>query len=141
MTKNNSATETKTKNNKATRVLNWIKKYPEAGNAEVAAQMGASVGYVWRLRRLGVSVVEPVETPLKPISANAIQMGGDHYKQSAVQPWDVFDTWPLQQRIGAYRANCTKYVMRLDSKDTPLLNAQKLAHYAQKLVEVLEQAQ
>ncbi len=46
--------------------------------------------------------------------ARDVQMGGDHYKTKAVQPWDVYDTWPLEQRIGAYRANCTKYVMRLD---------------------------
>lgn len=71
--------------------------------------------------------------------ANDIQEGGDHYKNMGVQPWDVYDTWPEEQRIGAYRANCTKYVMRLDAKDTRLLNAKKLRHYAQKMVEVLEE--
>lgn len=73
--------------------------------------------------------------------ARDTQVGGSHYKTKAVQPWDVYDTWPREQRIGAYRANCTKYVMRLDDKDTPLINAQKLLHYAQKLVEVLEEQQ
>lgn len=73
--------------------------------------------------------------------ARDVQMGGDHYKTKAIQPWDVYDTWPLGQRVGAYRANCTKYVMRLDDKDTPLLNAKKLLHYAQKLVEVLEEGE
>ena len=73
-----------------------------------------------------------------PKSARDTQEGGDHYKHLGIQPWDVFDTWPIEQQIGAYRANCTKYVMRLDHKDSPLLNAQKLAHYAQKLVEVLK---
>lgn len=70
--------------------------------------------------------------------ANDVQEGGDHYKKMAVQPWDVYDTWPEEQRIGAYRANCIKYAMRLDAKDTRVLNAKKLAHYAQKLVEVVE---
>lgn len=75
------------------------------------------------------------------MSANEVQEGGDHYKRMGVEPWDVFDTWPEEQRIGAYRANCTKYVMRLDTKDTRLLNAKKLRHYAQKLVEVLEEVE
>lgn len=132
-----------TKDNKATKVRNFIENNPGWGNKDIAAQLGVSQSYVWIIRRQiahNIGAVAPAEA-LKPISANDIQMGGDHYKQHAVQPWDVFDTWPTEQRIGAYRANCTKYVMRLDSKDTPLLNAQKLAHYAQKLVEVLEQAQ
>ena len=73
--------------------------------------------------------------------ARDMQVGGNHYKSKAVQPWDVYDTWSREQRIGAYRANCTKYVMRLDDKDTPLTNARKLLHYAQKLVEVLEEQQ
>ena len=67
------------------------------------------------------------------------QEGGDHYKRMSVQPWDVYDTWPKEQRIGAYRANCVKYAMRLDAKDTRLLNAKKLRHYAQKLADVLEE--
>lgn len=131
------------KDNKATKVRNFIENNPDWGNKDIAAQLGVSQSYVWIIRRQiahNIGAVAPTEAP-KPTSANDIQMGGDHYKQHAVQPWDVFDTWPTEQRIGAYRANCTKYVMRLDSKDTPLLNAQKLAHYAQKLVEVLEQAQ
>lgn len=72
-------------------------------------------------------------------SANAVQEGGDHYKRMGVEPWDVYDTWPAEQRIGAYRANCVKYTLRLDAKDTRILNAKKLAHYARKLVEVLEE--
>ena len=28
------------------------------------------------------------------------QFGGDHYKRMGIEPWDVVDTWPLEQRIG-----------------------------------------
>jgi hypothetical protein len=107
---------------------------------QIAYAAGCHVTYVRALRRNMAhidSLMEPGEDETE--SANDIQMGGDHYKRLGVEPWEVFDTWPIEQRIGAYRANCTKYVMRLDAKDTPLLNAQKLAHYAQKLVEVLEE--
>jgi len=35
---------------------------------------------------------------VKPASAK--QVGGDHYVSQKVQPWDVIDTWPTDQRIG-----------------------------------------
>ena len=35
--------------------------------------------------------------------ANTKQIGGNHYRAMSVQPWDVVDTWPIEQRIGYYR--------------------------------------
>lgn len=70
--------------------------------------------------------------------ANAEQEGGDHYKRMGIEPWDVYDTWPTEQRVGAYRASCLKYIMRLEDKEARLVNARKLRHCATKLVEVLE---
>lgn len=72
--------------------------------------------------------------------ANDIQIGGDHYKNMAVEPWDVIDTWPIEQRIGAYRAGMLKYTMRMGSKDEHVQEIGKGVHYGQKLQEVLEQA-
>ena len=72
-------------------------------------------------------------------TANDTQECGEHYKQMGVQPWDIYDSWPAEQRIGAYRANCVKYVLRLEHKDSRVLNARKLKHYASKLVEVAEE--
>ena len=81
---------------------------------------------------------EPNGTYAKNIlSANATQVGGEHYKKMGVEPWDVVDTWPLEQRIGAYRHGALKYLMRMGSKDQ---NAQEIAkgkHYMEKLLEVL----
>jgi hypothetical protein len=38
------------------------------------------------------------------------QFGGDHYKRMGIEPWDVVDTWPLeQQKIGYYRGGALKY--------------------------------
>lgn len=70
--------------------------------------------------------------------ANDIQIGGDHYKNMAVEPWDVVDTWPVEQRIGAYRHGALKYLMRMGSKDEQVQEIRKSIHYLQKLVEVLE---
>lgn len=71
------------------------------------------------------------------VSANSKQIGGDHYKNMGVEPWDVVDTWPLEQRIGAYRHGALKYLMRMGSKDEQLQEIKKAIHYLEKLVEVL----
>lgn len=86
---------------------------------------------------IGYRVVED-EKPKAP-TARDIQIGGTHYKKSTVQPWDVVDTWPIDQQIGFHRGNALKYVMRLGTKDENLREIRKAAHYLQKLVEVLEQ--
>lgn len=69
--------------------------------------------------------------------AREVQIGGTHYKTMGVQPWDVVDTWPVEQQIGYYRGNALKYLMRMGSKDEALQEIQKASHYVQKLIEVL----
>jgi hypothetical protein len=70
--------------------------------------------------------------------ANDIQIGGDHYKNMGVEPWDVVDTWPLEQRIGYYRGGALKYLMRMGTKDEQLQEIKKGKHYMEKLIETLE---
>lgn len=72
------------------------------------------------------------------MSANETQVGGTHYLNMGIEPWDVVDTWPLEQRIGYYRGGALKYLMRLGSKDAGAQEARKAGHYCQKLAEVLE---
>lgn len=74
-------------------------------------------------------------------NANKKQVGGNHYKQMGVEPWDVIDTWPFEQRVGAYRAGALKYIMRMGSKDQDVQEIGKGIHYLEKLLEVLKGAQ
>ena len=78
---------------------------------------------------------EVVESP----RAKDRQVGGDHYKVMGVQPWDVVDTWPREQRIGYYRGSALKYLMRMGSKDAAPMEIAKCLHYVQKLLEVLDE--
>lgn len=71
--------------------------------------------------------------------ASQRQVGGDHYKAMDIEPWDVVDTWPLEQRIGAYRHGALKYLMRMGSKDESPQEIGKGQHYMQKLLEVLNE--
>lgn len=72
------------------------------------------------------------------ISANDYQACGTHYTEMSISPWDVIDTWPLEQRIGYYRGNLLKYTMRMGSKDAQEKEIAKAEHYAAKLREVLQ---
>lgn len=74
-----------------------------------------------------------------PRRANERQVGGTHYKDLQIQPWDVVDTWPLEQRIGFYRGNAIKYIMRMGAKDENVAEIGKAQHYFEKLLEVLNE--
>lgn len=74
------------------------------------------------------------------MSANDRQAAGTHYKDMGIQPWDVIDTWPLEQQLGFHRGSILGYVMRMGTKpgdgNTLLSEALKINHYSEKLVEV-----
>jgi hypothetical protein len=83
-------------------------------------------------------VIEEEQQKMDAQKANDKQVGGNHYKDMGVEPWDVIDTWPVEQRIGAYRAGALKYVMRMGTKDENVKELRKAGHYIEKLIEVLE---
>lgn len=68
------------------------------------------------------------------------QIGGNHYLGMNVQPWDVVDCWPREQRIGYYRGGALKYLMRMGSKDESPQEIAKGQHYMEKLLEVLRES-
>jgi len=71
------------------------------------------------------------------IKPNDYQVAGTHY-QHGVQPWEVIDTWPLEQQYGYHRGNILKYIMRMGNKagNSKAQEAEKVRHYAEKLIEV-----
>jgi hypothetical protein len=71
------------------------------------------------------------------MKANEMQVGGTHYKDMGVQPWDVMESVLTREEfIGFLKGNVIKYAMRqgrkIDSDD-----ANKCHHYKAKLNEVL----
>lgn len=85
------------------------------------------------------SVKHQIQAAIANIKAKDKQIGGDHYKNMGVEPWDVVDTWSREQRIGAYRAGALKYIMRMGSKDMEAQEVGKGIHYLEKLLEVLKE--
>jgi hypothetical protein len=71
-------------------------------------------------------------------TADDIQVGGTHYKDMDVPPWDAMQAvLSREEFIGFLKGNIIKYAMRQGRKDSP--DAGKCRHYIQKLQEVLKQ--
>ena len=69
--------------------------------------------------------------------ANERQVGGTHYKDMPIQPWDIIDQAPSEQAIGFYRYNALKYIMRAGEKGSARQDYEKAQHYLEKLLEIL----
>ena len=67
----------------------------------------------------------------KTKSANARQVGGDHYRNQAIQPWDFI----AANELGFFEGNIVKYVSRWKDKDG-VADLEKARHYLDKLIEL-----
>lgn len=69
----------------------------------------------------------------KEVSARDTQIGGDHYKDMAIQPI----TYILENGIGYCEGNVVKYVSRWQQKGG-VEDLKKAQHYLSLLIEALE---
>jgi hypothetical protein len=65
------------------------------------------------------------------MNANDEQVGGTHYKDKSIQPWDYI----AANNIGYFEGNIIKYVSRWRSKGG-IDDLNKAAHYLKKLIEL-----
>jgi hypothetical protein len=63
--------------------------------------------------------------------ANDVQVGGNHYKDNAIQPWDYI----VANNLGYLEGNVVKYITRWRQKGG-VDDLRKVVHYAEKLIEV-----
>ena len=69
---------------------------------------------------------------------NARQVGGTHYVEKVVQPWEAMAAWMSpEQFVGFLRGNAIKYLARCEDKGG-LDDLRKAQHYIDKLVAVVE---
>jgi hypothetical protein len=66
-----------------------------------------------------------------PSLANEEQVGGEHYRNKAIQPWDYI----VSNNLGYLEGCVVKYVSRYKEKGG-MQDLEKAAHYLQKLMEV-----
>ena len=71
--------------------------------------------------------------------ADDIQIGGSHYKDMPVQPWDVMEAVLTYDEFrGFLRGNVIKYSLRAGRKEGAADDAEKARHYMKKLEEIDE---
>ena len=69
------------------------------------------------------------------IPTRATQVGGDHYRSKAIQPWDAMESWMSPEQFkGFLRGNAIKYLARCDDKGG-IEDIKKAAHYIAKMTE------
>ena len=64
-------------------------------------------------------------------TANQTQIGGDHYKEKSIQPWDFI----AANQLGYFEGNIVKYVSRWRDKGG-INDLKKARHYLDKLIEL-----
>ena len=73
------------------------------------------------------------------IRANETQVGGEHYTNKSIQPWEAMEAWMSPEQFeGFLRGNVIKYIARYKDKDG-LKDVHKAKHYLEKLIECLEE--
>lgn len=82
---------------------------------------------------------QPNQPPEARSSASSYQVGGSHYKEKTVQPWDAMQAWMTPEQFeGFLRGNIIKYVARYQDKGG-IYDLHKAKHYLERLIEVLTQ--
>ncbi len=64
-------------------------------------------------------------------SANNVQIGGRHYKNKKIQPWDFI----IANELGFLEGNIVRYISRWRDKNG-IEDLEKARHYLEKLIEV-----
>ena len=71
-----------------------------------------------------------------PQSSKDKQVGGSHYKDMSIQPWEAMEAWMTEEQFkGFLLGNVIKYVARFQDKGGKL-DLQKAKHYLDKLIEI-----
>jgi hypothetical protein len=60
----------------------------------------------------------------------ATQYGGNHYKDRAIQPWEIWEAYDMD----GWQASATKYLLRYKDKGKPLEDLYKCLHNVQYLI-------
>jgi hypothetical protein len=110
-------------------------------NADIKIKFGISSHSLYMIRHRmlkklnaePMTFVSPITNKPVIVKPDAVQVGGDHYKDNRIQVWDAIHDWNL----GYFSGNVVKYVAR-HTKKGGLEDLKKARHYLDKLIAVWE---
>jgi len=139
-------TRKKDPNSRTGKLRAVIRQHPDLTNAEIAVLTDEPANLVSVARcsmrkkkpRPAIRPATPMDLTATPEEeeafkaiANTQQVGGSHYKDKAIQPWDYI----ASNSLGYLEGNVVKYVSRWREKGG-LEDLKKAQHYLTKLIEV-----
>ena len=145
-------TRKKDPNSRTGKLRAVIRQHPDLTNAEIAVLTDEPANLVSVARcSMRKKKPRPAIRPATPIDliatpeeeeafnaiANSLQVGGSHYKDKTIQPWDYI----AANDLGYLEGNIVKYVSRWtskhgDDKAKGLEDLKKAQHYLTKLIEL-----
>lgn len=138
---------------KIARIRELVEKEPELTAPQIAARLNVNPKYVWtqlwvyrklkkeqaadqpkitsltELLRERLANSEATKAPVQ--EANTVQIGGNHYRDKPIQPWDYISA----NKLGYFEGNVVKYVTRYKERGG-VVDLEKAKHYLQKLIEM-----
>jgi hypothetical protein len=77
---------------------------------------------------------------------NDKQIGGTHYIEMAIQPWEAMAAWTTREQfVGFLLCSATAYLARFNTEDVQgkggLVDVKKAAHCLEHLIELLESSE
>ena len=135
----------------AQRIRETMQEHPDWTPRQVAEACGTTRNRVYQVmhyvKKAGerkmlklkrkMAVLQPVQAevkrqePAQASDANERQVGGGHYKEKSIQPWDFI----ASNKLGYLEGNIIKYVSRWQEKGG-IEDLRKARHYLDKLIEV-----
>lgn len=120
---------------KSLKVAEYFLANPQATPKDVGKKFKMAMPSVYGIRKrvLSGSMLDKVSPQITDAvtQANDKQVGGSHYKDNAIQPWDYI----VRNEIGYLEGNVIKYVSRWKDKGG-VADLEKAKHYLEKLIEV-----
>ena len=130
--------------NAVNRMVQLLKDGERINIGELEKETGVSRQFLYKLKpraekiarlfKLKLSLPKKeaaIETAPAPVTTNEWQVGGSHYKDKAIQPWDYI----ASNNLGYLEGNVVKYVSRWREK-AGMQDLLKAKHYLEKLIEL-----
>ena len=127
----------KTKTAMRQKIEAYVAEHPNAKAAEVAKAVGCKPSYVYVVRAAAKKAI-PVPTPVAEPElkkANELQVGGEHYRSMAVQPWDALSAWLTPEEFRGYQKGVAIAYLARERSKGGTQDIEKAMHHLMKLVE------
>ena len=127
----------------------WLEGYPDTIKPNTVIDVQHSAGdrkygaqvqdFVWQLNHPhSVHWWRPSQTTSTDTDESALtrQVGGSHYKDMDVQPWEALEAWLTEEEYRGYHKGVAISYLAREQQKGGLEDIKKAIHHLQRLVEV-----